>query len=167
MNTKIKAAVVSTTIEGMTVTVTVNGEPFAITLSDLTPELLNQAALHGLKQKLGDAAAISRDPETGRSATPADKADAVRTVHERLISGGGWNMERGSGAPQSSQLVRALMEHFKKDRATVLTFLGNKTKEEIAALRLHSPIAAIILRYQTEAAKASSIDTDTMLAGLK
>ena len=166
MNTKSKPVIV-TSIEGSVVTVEVNAEPFAIDITTLAPELLNQAALHGLKQKLSDAAAISRDPETGRSATPADKADAVRVVWERITSGGSWNQERGSGTPQSSQLVRALMEHFKKDRATVLTFLGNKTKEEKAALRLHSPIAAIILRYQMEAVKASTIDTDAMLAGLK
>ena len=44
---------------------------------DLSPEILSQALMHGLKQKLVDAAAIARNVDTGASATTADKKEAV------------------------------------------------------------------------------------------
>ena len=40
-------------------------------LRDLSDAMVEQAALHGLKQKIVDAAALSRNPDTGRSATAA------------------------------------------------------------------------------------------------
>ena len=61
----------------------------AATLSttELSTEILSQALLHGLKQKLVDAAAIARNVDTGASATVADKKEAVMEIHSRLLEG--------------------------------------------------------------------------------
>ena len=58
-----------------------NGETLRINVRDLTDDIQLQATLHGLKQKLVDAAAISRNPENGRSATVEDKYNAVRVTN--------------------------------------------------------------------------------------
>jgi hypothetical protein len=57
-----------------------NGRMLQIKHGDLSNVLMAEALWHGMKQKLVDAAAISRNPETGRSATVEDKFDAVQTV---------------------------------------------------------------------------------------
>ena len=163
-----KQSAVTSTIEGSVVTVTVNGEAFSVDVSTISAELLQQAALHGFKQKLADGAAISRNSDTGRSATLADKADAVRTIWERITVDGNWNAVRGDGSGgSSSRLVRALMEHFKKDKATILAFLDPKSKDEKAAAAAHPPVKAIIDHMAATAAaakvKAAGIDTDALL----
>ena len=70
-----------------------NGQELAITASQLTNHVMEYAIFHGLKQKLVDAAAISRNPETGRAASVEDKYQAVKTVYDRLLAGA-WNATR-------------------------------------------------------------------------
>lgn len=59
-----------------------NGQAISIDAMSLTPEIREAAMMHGLKQKIGDAGAISRNPDTGRSATTADKLAAMEEVRE-------------------------------------------------------------------------------------
>jgi hypothetical protein len=140
-----------------------NGGEIILDAAALTPQLRIDAMMHGLKQKLVDAAAIGRNPDTGRSATIADKFDAVNDVYTRLAGGGDWNKARegGSGA-NNGVLVRALVEMTGKSPQTIVTFLEAKTKEEKAALRINPKVAAIIARMQSE--KNTAIDTDELLA---
>ena len=63
-----------------------NGEELAIPASQLADIGIKYATIHGVKQKLVDAAAISRNPETGRPATIEDKYNAVREAFERLMA---------------------------------------------------------------------------------
>ena len=143
-----------------------NGDSFTLSASALSPEILAYAAMHGLKQKLVDAAAISRDPETGRSATVADKQAAVEEIHTRLLTGN-WNKPAGAGggAGSGSLLYRALVRLYggKKTPAEILEFLDGKTLAEQAALRKNARVSAIIAEIQAERADVSSIDTDAML----
>ena len=145
----------------------IDGTELRIDINELSPQIRLDATLHGLKQKLVDAAAISRNPDTGASATVADKLDAVREVFDRITSPNGtWNKVRtgGEGANVGGLLVRALMELKGLDKATVTTFLEGKTKEQIAALKTMAPVAAIIARMQSE--KAKDIDADALLGEL-
>jgi hypothetical protein len=128
------------------------------------PEALHPVLiLHGLKQKLIDAAAISRDPETGRSATIDDKWAAVTAVWERLLSGE-WNAARGEGGGTGGLLFKALcrMQQTKTPEA-IKSWLDGKTDKEKAALRLNPKVAAIIETIRAESAKAGDIDSDAML----
>lgn len=158
---------VAVAIEGRTLTLTYsNGESDTLNADELPSEILDYAMLHGLKQKLVDAAAISRDPETGRSVSPAEKIAAIREVRSRLIAGE-WNKRResGEGSGNGGLLFRALCELYpNKSPEAVREFIAAKSKEEQAALRASPKIAAIIDRIR--ARKASEIDTDAMLAGL-
>lgn len=129
-----------------------SGETRSIMLSELSPELLAHAATHGLKQKVADAAAISRDIDTGLSATATDKEDAATEVIDRLKAPAGtWNKERtgseGTGG-SNSLLLLALMEVTGRDKDAVVSILDSKTKEEKAILRLSPKVAAAILEIQ-------------------
>lgn len=143
-----------------------NGRRLNVRVGDLPPTILTQALMHGLKQKLVDAAAIARNPDTGRSATVDDKFAAVDEVLQRLLSGT-WNKGRegGSGA-SGGLLLRALMQHTGKGRDTIKAFLDGKTDAECAALRKNPKIAAIILTLKPEGKSDASIDTDAMLGEL-
>lgn len=129
--------------------------------------LTSTLVLHGLKQKLVDAAAISRDPETGREASPAIKWAAVVATWERLQAGE-WFANRGEGGGGAGGLLfRALCRMYPKQTAEqIREFLAGKTDKEQAALRGNPKVAAIIAQIKAEDAKADDIDTDSLLAGL-
>lgn len=52
--------------------------------------------LHGGTQKVSDKAALSRNPDTGRSATPQDKLEAMAGLCDHLNNGGEWTMRATS-----------------------------------------------------------------------
>lgn len=140
-----------------------DGRTMTIQIGDLTSEIQEQALLHGLKQKLVDAAAISRNPDTGRSATIDDKYNAMREVFDRLHSGS-WNKSRGdgTGAGAGGLLFRALCQLYAdKTPDAIRAFLDKKDAKEKAALRAMPKIAAIIETLR--AAKVTDVDTDAML----
>ena len=142
-----------------------NGQTIYVWLGELNSTIIEQATLHGLKQKLVDAAAISRNPDTGRSATIDDKYTAVREVYDRLLAGS-WNKGRGDGSSMGNGglLFRALCQMYPgKTPEALRAFLDGKTKSECAALRATPKIAAII---DTLRAPSGDVDTDGLLAEL-
>lgn len=143
-----------------------NGETIALAPEELNSDIRNAALLHGLKQKLVDAAAISRNPDTGRSATVDDKYNAVREVYERLLTGQ-WNKSRGEGSGTSGGLLfRALCQIYSdKTPDAIRAFLDKKSPAEKAGLRATPKIAAVIDTLRSE--KGSDIDAEELLAGLE
>ena len=145
-----------------------DGRKMAFDVLDLTPEILGAALVHGLRQKLGDAAAIARNTETGASATLADKINAVMEVAERL-SNGEWNKttRETSGA---SLLVEALAEMKNVDASEIVAMLAGKTDEYKNTLAKNPRVAAVILKIKSERAakraESLEIDTDELLADL-
>lgn len=146
-----------------------DGHTTQLQIGDLANEVLTHAVLHGLKQKLVDAAAISRNPDTGRSASVADKRAAVEAVMARLL-GGSWNAGRGdgSGVGAGGLLFRALVQLYagKKSPEDIREFLAGKDKKEQAALRKNPRVAAIIEELRDSDA-ANGVDTDDMLSELE
>lgn len=144
-----------------------NGESLTIGVMDLTPDLISQAVIHGLKQKLVDAAAISRNPETGRAATVQDKYEAVKTVYDRLLSGS-WNAVREGGGQSGGLLFKALLRMYagRKTEQDIRAFLEDKSDAEKTALRKNPRVAQIIEDIRAETGKAASIDTDSILGEL-
>lgn len=167
MNDTTKTIDATTSTDTMSLTLTFsNGETIVLTTAQISTEIANQALLHGLKQKLVDAAAISRNPDTGRSATVDDKYNAVREVYDRLLAGQ-WNKSRGEGSGTSGGLLfRALCQMYAdKTPDAIKAFLDKKTPAEKAALRATPKIAAIIDTLRAD--KASDIDADELLADLE
>ena len=140
-----------------------NGEQLVINASDISVTIAQHAMMHGLKQKLVDAAAISRNSDTGRSATVTDKYNAVREVYDRLLAGQ-WNKGREAGSGSSGGLLyRALcLMYTAKSPDQIKAFLDSKSASEKAALRATPKIAAIIDTLRD----TSEVDADAMLADL-
>lgn len=142
-----------------------DGRNLVIQIGDLTSEIQEQALLHGLKQKMVDAAAISRNPDTGRSATIDDKYNAMKEVHDRLHSGS-WNKGRADGESGATGglLFRALCTVYAdKTPEAIREFLDKKTKEQQAALRAVPKIAAVIEQLKAAKVKTDGVDTEALL----
>ena len=149
-----------------------NGEQLSITAGQLQQSIMEYAIFHGLKQKLVDAAAISRNPETGRAATVEDKYQAVKTVYDRLLSGQ-WNATRegggaAGGGASGGLLLQALCRMYdgRKTPEQLREFLADKSDAEKAALRKNPRVAQIIDDIRAKQSKAASIDTDELLSEL-
>jgi hypothetical protein len=155
--------------EGMT-TLTIafsDGTKLEVKVDDLTPEIQAYAMFHGLKQKLVDAGAITHSKETGRSATLADKKNAVTEIFKRITGPeGSWNKVREGASASGGLLLRALCEVYPSKTVEQLReWLKSKTDDQKAALRVCPEVAAIIARLKLGAAKGAP-DTDAMLAEL-
>ena len=144
-----------------------NGEQLQLNGNSLTAELRTMAMVHGLKQKLVDAAAISRNPETGRAASVEDKYQAVKTVFDRLLAGQ-WNAVREGGGATGGLLLQALVRMYagRKTADELKAFLADKSDAEKTALRKNPRVATIIEDIRAEQGKAANIDTDELLGEL-
>lgn len=85
--------------DGCTLTFRVlNAGEFTFDVLSAHASVQHRAAVHGFIQRISDAAAKSRDTETGKSATPADKLAAMQRVAEHYASGvDQWALVRASG----------------------------------------------------------------------
>jgi hypothetical protein len=139
-----------------------HGKTVEVDTIRLSEDVLAQALMHGLKQKLVDAAAMSRNPETGRSATIEDKYTAVAEVAQRLLEGE-WNKRREGGAT-GGLLLRALIQMYagRKTADQLKEYLAAKSDKEKAALRKNPRVAEIIEHLRVEDAKARGEDTAGM-----
>ena len=148
-----------------------HGEVLRLHPESLNPEIQRAAMLHGLKQKLVDAAAISRDTATGRAATIVTKFDAVKEIFDRITGAGGeapsWNKPRAGGAGgQGGLLARAIARYKKVEVSAAKAYLDRLTDAQKQALRVDPRIATIINELRMESAKPAGIDTDALLGGL-
>ena len=149
------------------------GETLTADIQTLSPAIIAQLIAHGLKQKVVDAAAISRNPETGRTASVQDKWEAASAVFDRVVNQGQWNAVReggGGGAGEGGLLVRALVQVYGKTTEQIKAYLDGKTDAEKAALRGHAKIAPVIAKIReadnARKAGAAKVDADELLAGL-
>ena len=143
-----------------------------IDVNQLTPEIRLAAALHGLKQKLVDAAAIAKNTDTGLSATLDDKYAAVRAVYDRLIDPENptWNAIRdGSGATNQNRgvFLRAMCALTGKTPDAMKVLLDDYTKEKLAALKKNARVVEKMNEIQLADAKAgNTADSDELLDSL-
>lgn len=174
MHSTKKQSAIETSTDGLHLTLTfADGRELVVEMAKLSAEIQRQAIIHGLKQKLCDAAAISRDPTTGRAATIDTKFEAVKEVFDRITSPEGeWNKKREAGTGGSGGLLLAALVRMyagRKTKEDIRTFLDGKTLAEQAALRKNPRIAEIIEEIKAERAKDSgdSVDSDAMLDELE
>jgi hypothetical protein len=136
----------------------INGQKIHVDTAALPPNIICQAIAHGLKQKLVDAAAISRDPENGRAATPDTKYNAVLEVATRLTLGE-WNKRREGGGQSGGLLYRALcIIYADKTPEQIKDWLDNKTDKQKAAMRANAKIAAEIEKLRVSDGDANRGD---------
>ena len=145
-----------------------HGETLKLHPESLSPEIQRAALLHGLKQKLVDAAAISRDTATGRAATIITKFEAVREIFDRITGENpSWNKPRAGGAGgQGGLLARAIARYKNVPVEAAKAYLDRLTDAQKQALRVDPRIATIINELRMESTKPAGIDTDALLGGL-
>lgn len=147
-----------------------DGTSHTVTSENLSNGLQRAYMWHGAKQKFIDAAAISRNPETGQSATVADKRAAVMEVIDRCTVHGQWNKIREGGGGSGTLLLEALIRMYagKKDRVTLVEYLDGLTTEQKRQLERNPRVAPIIEAIRTERRLASgkADDGEDLLAQL-
>jgi len=161
------AATINDAQDGMIINFS-NGDAIVVNTHEMSATILQYATMHGLKQKLVDAAAISCNPETGRPATIGDKYDAVKSVYDRLMSGS-WNKPREGGAAVAGGLLfKALCRMYDtKTPEFIREFLAKKSDAEKTALRKNPRVASIIEEIKAENAKDDDGSSDELLNELE
>lgn len=132
------------------------------------------AAFHGFKQRLADAAAMSRDPENGKAATPAEKEAAIRELAEWYMTGTDDWSRVGLGGGGKSITVEAIAAEkgieYDAAEAMVEEFAeakyGGDTKKALAFLRQGAKVAARIEEIRKSRLPAPKVDADAALAEL-
>ncbi len=142
-----------------------NGNELTLDVNSLNPDIIIQATLHGLKQKLCDAAAIPRDTTTGRTADIDDKYAAVKAVYDRLTGPNPtWNANREGEAKASGGIfLRAMMELTQKSHTEAKASIDALSKEQIAALKKNPKVLAKMHELELAAAKVGNVDSDDLL----
>lgn len=135
-----------------------------VEINKLGEEIQIHGKLHGIKQKIVDATAISRDEMTGKSASPVIKWQALTEMANRLESGI-WNVGREGGSNVSLLLVRALFDFYQgaKTMDYIKIQLAEKTPQERKALSLNPKISKIIDKLEKEQLKTLDINSDALL----
>lgn len=151
-----------------------------IALRNLNAEVTTLALVHGLVQKVSDAAAMPKDelPDNPIEAAKV-KLAAMTAVAERITGEDGtWSANRGDGSgPVSGLIFRAFSEWAqamaakrKKDVPTeeqLRAVYDAKSRADQLALRSVPEIAAIIDRIKAERGSAGSkVDADGLLGEL-
>ena len=139
-------------------------------LNSLSKEVLSRAALHGMKQRISDAAAIPRSLETGLSATPEEKFNAMKALVEHYSSGSSdWNRARaaggGVGKDTSGQTIAAMKRVWPdKDPETLIAATMSKRGiERKAALALYAGTKQVLEAIALLKAERSSVSADSLL----
>ena len=134
-----------------------------------TDEVRSRAMIHGFVQKISDKAALGRDPDTGRSASPEDKFAAMKAMADRLAAGGEWNARReaGAGAPTGGLLVAALCRLYPhKGREQLAAYVKGLSKAAQGKVRATARVAEQIAAIRAERAKSAPDNGDELLAEL-
>ena len=140
------------------------------------PRLAQRAALHGWKQRISDAAAIPRDTETGKSASPEEKFTAMQALVEHYMTGTDqWSRVRSSeGGGAKSLTIEAIAQvrdiSYADAAASVELYaeekFGGDTKKCLAFFRSAKAVKAAILEIQSKRLPAASVDADEALGEL-
>lgn len=169
MQTKAKSnSVITHAVAGDVITFTVRdaGE-VRLDVSAVSEANRQRAMFHGFIQRISDAAAISRNPETGQPATPQEKLAAMQGLVEHYASGAGeWSRRSAGGiAPEGGLLFRALAKLYpEKSPETIREFLAKRSKSEKAALLVTPDVARVADELRAEGARG--VDAGELLKGL-
>ena len=168
-------SIITTTYDngGITFHVTGVGE-LSLPFADLSPEVVRRATIHGFIQRVSDAAALSRNADTGKPATPQEKfAEMEKLVAHYRTGTTEWSVKRASSGGESREgglTLRALASVQKTDVATMREKVekmaektGVTTRAILAKLATQASVCAEIARIR---AQTVTVDADELLAEL-
>jgi hypothetical protein len=85
--------------DGMLTFTVLGAGSFTVDPARLSDAMRQRAAIHGIIQRVSDGGAMSRNPDTGQPATPADKMARMQAIADHLQGGGDeWAMRAAGGA---------------------------------------------------------------------
>ncbi len=151
-------------------------EPLVLYLRAISDEVAERAFIHGMVQRVSDAAAISRNPETGQPATPQDKRERMARLVEHYMTGTTeWSPNRGTAGPRDAGLtITAMGDVFHKlaeeCREMVARLAAKRGIEERAALALFAAtpeVAKRIAELKAERAEKSGVSAADILAEIE
>lgn len=173
METKKASAVITTALsatnDAVTFTVKDAGE-LTLELARISDANKARAMLHGFVQRISDAAALSRNPETGKPASAQDKFDAMRILIEHYHSGTGeWTRTRAAGPKYSNGLLGECLKRLYPDKTAerIAEYLDGLKPSQRTQLLASDKIRPIAEAIRAEAAKEMKVDADALLAGLE
>jgi len=129
---------------------------------------LDYAAIHGLKQRVSDAAAIPFDAKAKRYATPQEKYDAMKALVDHYNSGAAeWSLKRAERVGTDElMLTQALSELYPMQTAdAVRAKVAGMTRAERTALSDHPKVKPVIERLRAAALATSGVDAEKLLEG--
>jgi len=130
-----------------------NGAKVVFEVAKVAPEILQQAALHGFSQKIGDSiAGLSKELRF-------KEAEAVMAEVVASLYAGTWNAKRES---EPSDLCEALAILKKLNVEDVREAVSKASKEQVKAWAANPAVKAQVLKIKearaTKAAKGASLD---------
>ena len=154
---------IKTQINGFRMVISCGDEDLFIDAEKFTRDIWDYAVMHGLKQKICDAAAL------GAGSTDAEKMEAMRAVFDQL-SDGEWNRRMAGDGTPAGLLARALMEAAELSADDAEAAVAAMDKKTQAAMRSDPTLAPIIARLKAaDDAKrpAPKVDAQSLLAELR
>lgn len=147
---------------------------FTFDVTGAHPDMQHMAAVHGFIQRISDGAAMSRDKETGKPATPAEKLARMQAIADHYAGGAtAWGMNRtgeGKGGQGPSIVVRAFAAIQGLSMADALARVREQAEKQRtttkAYLKKLATAKAIIDKVAELRAAEASADGDEMLAEL-
>lgn len=179
MNEKVKSNSVTTVtyLDGKLVFGFAGQPSFTFDPDKVSAQNRARAMMHGFEQRIRDGGALGRDKETGASATPEEKREAMLRIAEHLMSGSDeWALK--VAAPKKDDpglLLAAIGRATGKDQAGVeallTTTMAKRSVDRVGALKVWQDTKQVIaakaeILAERAAAKAASAagDADDLLA---
>lgn len=148
---------------------------FSFDVTGAHADMQHMAAVHGFIQRISDGAAMSRDRETGKPATPAEKMARMQAIADHYASGvNQWGMNRAAGGEGRGQgpsiVVRALAALQGLSVADALARVREQAEKQRTTTKLYlkklATAKTIIDKVAELRAAEASADGDEMLAEL-
>lgn len=143
-----------------------HNEIMTLDMNTLSEAVRDRAAVHGMIQRISDAAAMSKFDKEGVMSTPLDKALRMKKLIEHYESGTEeWSLKTGGGGSQDGLLLQVLtIARPNDERGKLVAFVGKLKPIERTKLLNSDRLRPIADRIRAEMSKG--IDADAMLAEL-
>jgi len=125
-----------------------------------------RAMVHGFRQRISDGGALSRNPDNGQPASPADKLARMQRIADHLMSGSDvWELTAGTPGTDGGLIIHAMMRGLTKSQdeaeALIVATMTKRECDRTAALKVwgeSKQVAAMMKTIQAERLAASSKD---------
>lgn len=138
-----------------------------VSFANLSGAVRDRALAHGIVQRVIDAAALSRDGKSGKSATPQEKFLAMKEIVDHLMSGTeNWSLAREQESPYVSLLTQCLVEIYpERTEEQVREWVKKRSAAERKAILGSAKVKVIAERIESE--KLKHIDTEGLMEDLE